>query len=130
MITLRWNQRSRWGGNPDHHEAEYAVGVRKRLGQYFASVTRSDTLRARWQAYLTLVEQEFVQTQDALKNAKLDVQKTLTSTLSAGSTSTGPANLVLDRKIAEVDALTAALQPRAAPRSVGCAFASLFPHPE
>jgi hypothetical protein len=24
LITSRWNQRSRWVGNPDHHEAEYA----------------------------------------------------------------------------------------------------------
>jgi Arm DNA-binding domain len=27
LITLRWNQRSRWVGKPDHHEAEYALGL-------------------------------------------------------------------------------------------------------
>ncbi len=28
LITLRWNQRSRWLGNPDHHEPEYARDAR------------------------------------------------------------------------------------------------------
>jgi hypothetical protein len=94
------------------------VGVRRRLAQYFASVTRSDALRARWQAYLTIVEKEYSQTQDALKSAVLDVQKTLTSTLPTSDSARVPASFLLDRKIAEVDDLSAALKPQPSQPSV------------
>jgi hypothetical protein len=93
------------------------VGVRRRLAQYFASVTRSDALRTRWQAYLTIVEQEYSQTQDALKSAELDVQKTLTTTVPVGESTGGAASLLLDRKLAEVDELSAALKPKPVQRS-------------
>jgi hypothetical protein len=94
------------------------VGVRRRLAQYFASVTRSEAMRTRWQAYLTIVDKEYSQTQDALKSAVLDVQKTLTTTAPAGDTAGGATSFLLERKLAEVDELSAALKPKPSQRSV------------
>jgi hypothetical protein len=37
LITLRWNQRSRWVGNPDHHEAEYALELHSTTEEAAAS---------------------------------------------------------------------------------------------
>lgn len=45
------------------HALDQDVGVRKRFAQYFATVTRSEVLRTRWQEYSDLVEIEFQQTQ-------------------------------------------------------------------
>jgi hypothetical protein len=47
------------------------VGVRRRLAQYFAHVTRSAELRERWAEYATLVDKEY---QDTLKE-KENLQK-------------------------------------------------------
>jgi hypothetical protein len=64
------------------------------------------------------VDKEYSQTQDALKSAVLDVQKTLTTTAPAGDTAGGAASFLLDRKLAEVDELSAALKPKPSQRSV------------
>ena len=45
------------------HALNQDVGVRKRFAQYFATVTRSEVLRGRWQEYSQLVDIEFQQTE-------------------------------------------------------------------
>lgn len=82
------------------------VAVRRRFAQYFANVTRSDDLRARWRAYLDVVETEYKDTQAQLAEAEQEVQNTIKDPKAAE----GPmATALLDQKLARVDALRSAL---------------------
>lgn len=82
------------------------VAFRRRFAQYFASVTRSDDLRARWKSYLDVVEVEYKDTQDKLAKAEQDVQEAVKNpTATEGALATA----LLDQKVAKVDALRAAL---------------------
>ena len=55
---LELKELEKLGGYVDH-ALEENIGVRRRFSQYFATVTRSNSLRKRWEEYNLLVEQEY-----------------------------------------------------------------------
>ncbi len=63
-------------GNYIEHALVENVGVRRRFSQYFATVTRSDTLRERWKEYYSLVEIEYQSVIDE-KNEKKELERKL-----------------------------------------------------
>jgi hypothetical protein len=81
------------------------VGVRRRFAQYFATVTRSDNLRSRWESYLAVVDREYRDTQAQLSKAEQDVQKAISTTEPENALNTA----LLDQKVSKVDELRAAL---------------------
>jgi hypothetical protein len=81
------------------------VGVRRRFAQYFATVTRSDNLRSRWESYLAVVDREYKDTQAQLSKAEQDVQKAISTIEPENALNTA----LLDQKVSKVDELRAAL---------------------
>ena len=81
------------------------VGVRRRFAQYFATVTRSDKLRTRWESYLSVVEQEYKDTQAQLSKAEQDVQKAI----STSEPDSGLNSITLDQYVSKVEELRSAL---------------------
>jgi len=70
------------------------VGVRRRLAQYFAHVTRSEDLRARWADYAKLVETEYQDTLSEKQSLQKEIeQKNLDAT----------ARDMLQQRIAELE---------------------------
>lgn len=63
-------------GNYIEHALEENIGVRRRFSQYFATVTRSETLRERWKEYNSLVEEEYQAVIDE-KNQKQELERQL-----------------------------------------------------
>lgn len=63
-------------GNYVDHALEENVGVRRRFSQYFATVTRSGTLRERWKEYNSLVEKEY-QDVVSVKKQKQEIERQL-----------------------------------------------------
>ncbi|WP_419735937.1 hypothetical protein [Pseudomonas sp. COR18] len=57
------------------------IGVRRRLSQYFASVTRSPELRERWGEYSKIVEAEYEETKVEKKKLQEQVRNSNLSTL-------------------------------------------------
>jgi hypothetical protein len=88
------------------HALSEEVGVRRRFAQYFAAVTRSDTLRARWSVYLTGVNTEYDETEARLSRKQKEVEQ-----LEEETQRTNSQEIELRRKKAEIEALEAALQP-------------------
>lgn len=82
------------------------VAVRRRFAQYFANVTRSDELRERWMSYLNVVESEYKETQIELSKAEKEVQDAIKNPQISESPL---ASALIDKKVAQVDALRAAL---------------------
>jgi hypothetical protein len=81
------------------------VGVRHRFAQYFATVTRSDKLRKRWESYLTVVQPEYDETREQLSKAEEAAKKAVDT-----PGSDDKANSVkLDQYFSKVDELRSAL---------------------
>lgn len=81
------------------------VGVRRRFAQYFATVTRSDKLRTRWESYLSVVDQEYRDTQAQLNKAEQEVQKAV----STSDPDNGANSIKLDQYVSKVEELRSAL---------------------
>jgi len=81
------------------------VGVRRRFAQYFATVTRSDKLRTRWESYLTVVDREYDDTRDQLRKAEQDVQKAIDTP----GTDDKLSSVKLDQYVSKVEELRSAL---------------------
>jgi hypothetical protein len=57
------------------------VGIRRRLSQYFANVTRSPELRVRWGEYSKIIEAEYEETKDEKKALQEQVKNLKLSAL-------------------------------------------------
>ncbi len=90
------------------------VGLRRRFAQYFANVTRSDDLRARWESYLKVVEIEYGDTQEQLAKAEREVSAAIQTTARVSGDSDVSPSLILDQKVAKVEELRDALRVKPA----------------
>lgn len=57
------------------HAIQDDVGIRLRFAQYFRNVTRSETLRERWQDYLEIVQREYDETKREKERLVAEVQQ-------------------------------------------------------
>ncbi len=97
------------------HAIHEDVGIRLRFAQYFRNVTRSDTLRERWQDYLTIVQAEY--------NEKKAEKESLVAKAQVESI-TGQEKDVLQARIQELEA---ALNPTP-PKEVALLTSRVYLH--
>lgn len=94
------------------HALTENVGTRRRFAQYFAYVTHSDELRARWEEYLHVIDEDYAATQNE-KIEKVKREGELRKALAEGKR----VEAELGRVRTEISALTAELETQPARRA-------------